>query len=101
MEDSSHTLPVRSTAVCPILAGAGSAGGEPLQPLLLSYACLGDEGLAGVVGDTGGPEEGVAADACSGHISVAHHQPQVDGALGLSLLAEECQNHSAQLNVDR
>ena len=99
-----------------------AAGGQPFQPLLPAPVCLGrepvpdggdglavsghpllrietDEGLAGEAGRTGEPEAGTAADAghgVAGHLPAAQHQPPVAVEPGLSLPAEECQDHPAQ-----
>ena len=65
-------------------------------PLLRVQA---DEDLAGAARGTGKPEAGAAADAChgaAGHLPAAWHHRPVSRAPGLSLPAEECENHPAQ-----
>ena len=56
---------------------------------------------AGAGGPAGGPpgRSGAAADArhgAAGHLPAAQHQPPVARGPGLSLPAEECENHPAQ-----
>ena len=84
----------------PVLA-AGAGPPVPGDPLLRFQA---DEGLAGKEGHAGKPEAGAAAhesDGAACHLPAAQHQPPVAGEPGLSLPAEECENHPAQPGVGR
>ena len=52
----------------------------------------------------GEPEAGAVANAphvAVGHLPAAQHQTKIDGAPGLSLSVEECENHPTQPGVGR
>ena len=98
------------------------AGRQPLQPLLPPQGDLAtgpvpdegtgppvpgnpllrfqtDEGIAGTAGHAGKPEAGAAAhatDGTAGHLPAASHQPTGAGTPGLSLPAEEPDDHPGE-----